>query len=134
VQGPWIKVEKSLWEDPRIITMAGKLGDQLRLDLGVDIPVRILWITCAGAVGKIWSFADSHVDNKDILSLGPAHIDEITGIKGFCNLMPKEWLQVIDAHHVKLPGFHTHNGTTAKKKANGAERQRRYRITHKRHK
>jgi hypothetical protein len=129
VQGPWIKVEKSLWEDPRIITMASLLSEQLYTELGAYVPVRILWITCAGAVGKIWSVADTHVNNDDILALGPAHIDELTGIKGFCNLMPKEWLQVIDANHVKIPGFHAHNGTTAKKRALDQKRQQRHRNT-----
>jgi hypothetical protein len=78
--------------------------------------------------------ADSHVDEHDVLAVRPADIDELTGIEGICQILPADWLQVLSENSVKLPGFHTHNGTTAKNKANGAERQRRYRSTHKRHK
>ena len=76
----------------------------------------------------LWIIADSFVDEQDLLAMGPADIDELTGIKGFCDLMPAEWLEVVNENTVKLPGFHAHNGTEAKKKAQGQKRNLRYRT------
>jgi hypothetical protein len=129
VQGPWIKLEVSLYEDPRTRLMAHRLHEQLLAKYGAELPVNMLWITCVGAVGKLWTKALVHVDEHDIMAFGPADIDEFTGLQGFCDLVPAEWLQVLDAHHVKLPGFHAHNGTQARKKLNGLVRQQRHRNT-----
>jgi hypothetical protein len=137
VAGPWIKLEKALYDDPRIWAMARQLAERDKAAGYAPQPHLRLVITCVGAVGKLWKTADEQVDEADILPFGPADIDELTGIEGFYQLLPAEWLQVIDAHSVKLPGYHTHNGTEAKKRASSAARQERYRTTHalpKRHK
>jgi hypothetical protein len=128
--GPWIKLEKALYEDPRIWAMARVLAERDKAAGFAPQPHSRLVVTCVGAVGKLWKTADEHVDDADILPLGPADIDELTGIEGFYQLLPSEWLQVLDTHRVKLPGYHTHNGTEAKKRANGAARQQKYRNTH----
>jgi hypothetical protein len=130
VQGPWIKVEKSLREDPRIITMADKLGKQIHLKTGAQLPLRLLCITCVGAVINLWMAAEADIDESDAWHVPPSYIDELTGIEGICQILPADWLQVLSEYSVKLPGFHTHNGTYARKKANGAKRQQKYRNTH----
>jgi hypothetical protein len=43
-------------------------------------------------------------------------------------LLPSDWLQIIDSDHVKLPDFHTHNGTTAKERALANKRQQKHRA------
>jgi hypothetical protein len=125
----WVQLEKSLRDDPVILVMADTLRARANGYAGELGPnARNFFITtCVGAVGILWITADSHVDQNDILPLGPAHIDEITGIQGFCELLPPEWLQVIDSKHVKLPGFQAHRSSAAKRKAQGAARQRRFR-------
>jgi hypothetical protein len=124
---PWIKVEKSLRDDPRIMRMVAGLMDR---EKAAGLPERSfnnLCATCVGAVIILWITADTHVDEKDVLAIGPAQIDQITGIQGFCELVPDEWLVVLDAHRVKLPGYQRHNGILAKKRAVDQRRQRLYR-------
>lgn len=125
----WIKFEKRLKDDPRLWRMARALGEREAIQIDAIVPFQRLLTTCLGAVGILWITGDSHVDEQDIMALGPADIDQLTGIEGVCELLPSEWLQVIDAHHVKLPGFHTHNGTEAKKKAQTLNRVQRHRST-----
>lgn len=119
----WIKLEKDLYTDPRLRRMATLLGERAAAP---DPHARLL-ATCVGAVCILWMFADTHVDENDILSLGPAEIDELTGIERVCELLPPDWLHVLDKDRVKLPGFHTHNGTKAKKTAVDTKRQQRHR-------
>jgi hypothetical protein len=71
--------------------------------------------------------ADTHIGNDDVIPLGPDEINEVIGIQGFCQLLPRDWLEIIDADHVKLPGFHRHNGTIAKENAQNAKRVQRHR-------
>lgn len=128
----WIKVNGTLPDDPHIWRMARQLGDQLMAKTGCAQPFNNLLVTCVGAVIILWITADRHIDDQDVLPLGPADIDQLTGLQGFCDLMPAEWLQVIDPNHVKLPNFQAHNGPSAKRRAQGAKRAARLRVKRKR--
>lgn len=117
----WIKFEKDLLTDPRVIRMAKTL--QFRWEMVNDSQdvrnvdaLPAVTLVC-GALVRIWSLADTHVDNSDVLPLGIEELNDHIGIPGFCELMPPDWLQPIDEHSVKLPDFHAHNGTEAKRKA-----------------
>jgi hypothetical protein len=124
----WIKLEKDLYTDPRVRRMATELrARDGAAGVRLGDPLRYV-TTCVGALAILWITADTHVQEDDTLALGPAEIDQLTGIDRFCELLPGEWLQVIDAHRVKLPGFHRHNGTTAKRRAQGAKRQVQHRL------
>lgn len=114
----WIKLEKDLLTDPRVIRMGAKLcnGTALR---GVTVVL--------GGLAHLWMLADTHIGNDDIIPLGADEINDVIGIGGFCQLLPQDWLQVIDSDHVKLPGFHTHNGTIAKERAQTAKRVQKHR-------
>jgi hypothetical protein len=126
----WIKFEKDLLTDPRVL----KIGKSLRarhvvienpdLTAGEDLaelarnhePLPDVTLVC-GALVRIWSLADTHVDENDVLPLGFNDIDSLIGVPGFCRLMPLEWIEEIDKDSVRLPNYHGHNGTEAKRKA-----------------
>jgi hypothetical protein len=127
VAGGWIRLAKDLPSHPAIRRMARQLAERERSQGCPPRPLSRYVATCVGAVGILWITADGHIDQEDVLALGPADIDELTGLEGLCDLMPAEWLQVVDPHHVKLPGFQAHNGPAAKKRAQAAQRQQRYR-------
>jgi len=59
-------------------------------------------------------------------------IDKLVGIKGLCEILPNDWLEVLDGDRVKLPNYHAHNGSTAKERSGNALRQQRFRDKHKR--
>lgn len=136
----WIKFEKDLLTDPRVLRVARSLqtrlmvfdredsrhGDQYDASNAVALPA--VTLVC-GALVRIWSLADTHLDEQDVLPLGINELDEVVGIPGFCALLPKDWLDVVDEHTVKLPEFHAHNGTEAKKRAVTQKRVARYRSS-----
>ena len=128
----WIKLEKDLREDPRFLRIVAKLRAR-ELSSVTDVThVRCIERKCVtqvlGGLAQLWMYADSYIRDDDTLDLGAHEIDEFIGIDGFCDMMPEDWLQVLDEHRVKLPYFHDHNGTEAKKKALTAKRVARHRI------
>src|SRR5205085_2627149 len=84
-----------------------------------------------GALTQLWMHADTHIRDDNTIEMTLDEIDELVGIAGFCKLLPADWLQIVDSDYVQLPDFLQHNGTVAKKKANHAKRQARYRERHK---
>jgi hypothetical protein len=107
----WIKWEKEIEADPRVLRMARDL--KRICNAGAFHPVTLV---CGGLV-RLWSYADSHAREDDTLDLGAAELDELIGIPGFCSIIPPDWLREIDDHTVELPNFQAHNGTEARKKA-----------------
>lgn len=80
-----------------------------------------------GCLDQLWTYADTHIREDDSLDLGADEIDELVGLKGFCGLMPIDWLEVLNTQAVKLPDFHSHNGTEAKRRALSQKRMVRHR-------
>jgi hypothetical protein len=133
--GGWIKMEKDLLTDPRLLRIARWIEDDLQIEK-TDTANKAwgcnAWplpgvTVLLGALARIWMVADTHVGEDNVLALGIDEIDELVGLPGLCELLPIEWLQVIDSDHVKLPNFHAHNGTVAKETALTARRVTRYR-------
>lgn len=135
----WIKFEKDLLTDPRVLRIAKALdrrwaqfdliapyNQEPPYDPSNAVALPAVTLVC-GALARMWCLADTHIDENDILPLGKNDLDEVIGIPGFCDLLPPDWLIVIDDTHVKLPEFHGHNGTEAKKKAVTAKRVERFR-------
>jgi hypothetical protein len=120
----WIKWEKDLDSDPRVLRMARELK---RLCNAPDYPAVTL---LCGALVRLWSYADTHIREDDTLDLGCAEIDELIGIENFCSLVPSDWLREIDEHTVELPGFQSHNGVEAKKRALTQKRVQKHRNAH----
>jgi hypothetical protein len=107
----WIKWEKDLESDPRVLRMAREL--KRLCNAPAFNPVTLV---CGGLI-RLWGFADTHIRDDDTLDLGISELDELIGISGFCSLMPEDWLRAVDERTVELPGFQAHNGVEARKKA-----------------
>lgn len=132
----WIKFEKDLLTDPRVLRIARGLSDRWTMSEVIcsahglekrnDTALPAVTVVC-GALVRLWSLADTHIDQNDVLPLGAEEIDDVLGIPGFCSLMPDDWLITLDDHSVKLSHFHAHNGTIAKKKAVTQKRVERFR-------
>jgi hypothetical protein len=120
----WIKFEKALITDPRVRRVARQLSVTLGRD-GSNGGVTLV----LGALVTLWAYADTHISDDDLLLIGADDIDDVVGVPGFAKALPTDWLQIIDAESVKLPGFHAHNGTLARHRAAAAKRQKRYRST-----
>lgn len=118
----WIKFEKDLQTDPRFLRMVKAHVTQERITHRKGVTQLV------GALVVLWCYADTHIREDDTLDLGADEIDELVDIQGFTALMPVDWLEILDAHCVKLPSFQEHNGTDAKKRALTQKRVARHRI------
>lgn len=117
----WIKVEKDLSTDPRVLRMASRLRNA---DVTLGSRARLVIV---GALVTLWWYADTHIREDDTLPVGADQINELVGVENFCDLMPADWLVIVDSNNVKLIDYTAHNGTTAKKRALGQKRQERHR-------
>jgi hypothetical protein len=117
----WIKIEKDLKDDPRILRMASRLRHADVTLASRSVPMVI------GALVTLWWYADTHIGDDDVLAIGADEVDQLVGLPGFCALMPRDWLEIIDAEHVKLIDYTVHNGTLAKNRALQQKRQERHR-------
>jgi len=111
----WIKVRTNLSADPRVIEIG-----------------RLVGITpqhTVGALVCVWSYADEHSTDGVMRFVDDELIDKLANVDGFATAMRAvEWLDDSDCGNVRLPRFEQHNGETAKSRANGANRQARYRV------
>lgn len=117
----WIKLEKSLHDDPRVLRMASRIRNA---DVTLGERARAIVL---GALAQLWWYADTHIREDDTLDIGKSELDDIVGVPGFSDLIPPDWLEVIDENTIKLPGFQTHNGVEARRRALGAKRASRHR-------
>lgn len=122
----WIKIEKSIETDPRVIRMAKHVAA-----LFGNAPALPAVTLVCGALTRLWMYADSHIRDDNTLDLGASELDEWLGIPGFCGAIPDDWLREIDEHTVELPGFQEHNGVEARKKAQTQKRVERHRTAKK---
>jgi hypothetical protein len=133
--GPWVKLEKSLYLDARIHAIARELKRRAQgpdaLPSLVSIDHNAFVAMAIGAVGILWITCEQLVDDFDRVPYTPDDIDQFVGIKGFCELLPAEWLVIVDGY-VTLPNFHKHNGTLARKNALNARRMAQARALEKR--
>lgn len=132
-------MEKDLRDDVRVRRMAHLLNRQYLLfksaenELDPCNACAFPGVTLVlGCLQRLWMHADSFARDDDTLDITPAEIDQLTGIEGFAEILPADWLEVLDEYSVKLPGFQEHNGTEAKRKALTAKRVTRHRIKVKR--
>lgn len=131
----WVKMEKDLRGDLRVKRMAAALIAGGVCNAGA-LPVRAagnagasLGVTLVlGGLAQLWMHADSFARDDDTLEITANEINELTGIEGFAQVLPADWLQIVDEHCVKLPDFHEHNGVEAKRRAQGAKRVARHRA------
>lgn len=128
----WIKLEKELREDRRFTRMVDALLSRQNASVTSVTQMRFMErgavTQVLGGLAQLWMFADSHIREDDTLDITLDEIDQLVGIEGFAELMPSDWLEVLDEHRVRLPDFQAHNGTEAKRKAQTAKRVKRHRI------
>lgn len=121
----WFKFRKKLYADPRTIRIASRFRNA-HVTQAVTLDT-LCELAALGALAKFWGFADTHVSDDNTLSLSADEVNKIVGVANFCEFLPADWLQILDAERVHLPDFLNHNGPSAKQRAMGAVRQARYR-------
>lgn len=100
---PWIKIEHTLPDKPEVIRIAA----ELRIDQDA----------VTGKLLRLWIWADQNTVDGESMTITEAFIDRLTGQKKFAKAMRTAgWLEGADGA-LTFPGFHRHNGETAKGRA-----------------
>ena len=106
--GDWLKMEVNLPEKPEVWQIAGIL----RIDPDAVV----------GKLLKVWRWFDAHTENGNANGVGFAVVDAAAGVVGFAEAMSLcGWLQQVGTS-LQLPKFESHNGKTAKTRAETARR------------
>ena len=116
----WIKMRHGLEDCPQVLAMARNLGTAKDLLIG--------------KLYRFWSYADRHTDDGTLRHLSEEWLDEYFGMPGFADALVKVgWISIEEdggsgwGGGITLIDYESHNGPTAKKRANDAKRQNAHR-------
>ena len=112
----WIKMRCDLQTHPKVVRISSAMcTDRLRV---------------IGGLHAVWSLFDAHSTDGALDGYTAEAIDSLIGWTGFSAAMTSVgWLES-NTQGVVLPRFDTHNGQSAKRRANDAERKRSERNPH----
>lgn len=109
----WIKIQTNLGDKEEVAL----LGDILKIDRDMAV----------GKLFRVWSWADQNTKTGHGIRVTRKHIDEIARKRGFADaLIEVGWLEGED-NCLIFPNFERHNGESAKKRAEDADRKRKSR-------
>lgn len=99
----------NLGADPDVIEIAGLVGlDEFAV---------------VGRLHAIWSWLDQHSEDGTNVRILSAFLDRLTACPGFADAMRTvKWLSGRDGN-LTFPGYESHNGETAKRRALGSKRK-----------
>lgn len=108
--GDWIKMRTALANDPAVIAIALDL-DKSEFEI-------------VGMLHHLWSWADSQSQDGHIKRVTEKWIDRYVHQSGFAKSMSDAGWLILENDGITFPNFDRHNGESAKKRAEAAERQR----------
>lgn len=108
--GDWIKMRTDLFTHPKVVRITSALkADRLRT---------------VGGLMSVWCLFDAHSIDGQLEGYDCATVDEMIGWQGFAEAMKAVgWLEETP-EGLALPEFETHNGQSAKRRAQDADRKR----------
>lgn len=111
--GDWLKMRHDLADDPAVIRLSEAAG--------IDEDAVI------GKLFRLWSWADRHTVDGQAEGVGLGWVDRLTRCPGFASALVRVgWL--VEIHEgLSFPRFDRHCSDTAKARALGAERTKRWR-------
>lgn len=113
--GDWIKMRADLLRSPKVVQMASACNaDRFRI---------------AGGLLSVWSLFDAHSDDGRLKGYSEAMLDDLAAWAGFSASMTLVgWLEK-EGDTLVLPRFEAHNGASAKRRVQDADRKRLSRKT-----
>ena len=108
--GDWIKMRADLHTHPKVVRISSALNaDRLRT---------------VGGLHAVWCLFDAHSDDGQLCGYTADALDSLIGWNGFSSaLAAVGWLEISDSG-LSLPRFDTHNGSSAKRRAQETDRKR----------
>jgi len=113
--GDWIKMRTDLFTHPKVVRISSALkADRLRT---------------VGGLMSVWCLFDAHSVDGQLEGYSCETLDEMVGWSGFSAAMKSVgWLDET-AEGLVLPDFEAHNGQSAKRRAQDADRKREGRLS-----
>ena len=114
--GDWIKMRADLLTHPKVVRMMSALkADKFRI---------------VGGLMSVWCLFDAHSEDGRLSGYTPELLDTMVAWDGFAAAMVSiGWLHVGANESLELPRFDAHNGQSAKRRAQDADRKREGRKT-----
>lgn len=109
--GDWIKMRADLHTHPKVVRMASALkADRLRI---------------VGGLHSAWCLFDVHSVDGFLDGYSAETLDDLIGFPGFSRaMMAVGWLEE-NGESLVMPRFEAHNGQSAKRRAQDADRKRK---------
>ncbi|MGV0128869.1 hypothetical protein [Burkholderia gladioli] len=113
--GDWIKMRSDLFTHPKVVRISSALqADRLKT---------------VGGLMSVWCLFDAHSEDGRLEGYTFETVDELIGWRGFSRAMNSVgWLDE-DSEGLVLPDFDTHNGQSAKRRAQDTDRKRAGRLS-----
>lgn len=106
----WIKMRVDLPTHPKVVRIASACqADRLRV---------------IGGLLSVWGIFDAHSVDGKLEGYTPKVMDETVGFPGFSDAMISVGWLAFDGNSLYMPEFDEHNGQSAKKRAQDADRKR----------
>lgn len=111
--GDWIKMRTDLLTSPKVVRMASALNaDRFRI---------------VGGLLSVWSLFDAHSADGSLGGYSLSALDDLAAWPGFAaSMVAVGWLTE-NGESLDLPRFEAHNGASAKRRAQDADRKREVR-------
>ncbi len=118
--GDWIKMRANLQTHPKVARIASASNaDRLRV---------------IGGLHAVWCLFDEHSADGQLRGYTPSAVDSLIGWPGFTDLLiGVGWLESDGNDGLTLPEFDTHNGASAKRRAQENDRKKAERAAAKDH-
>jgi hypothetical protein len=101
--GEWIKMQKSLPRDSRVV----RISSALNADRNRTV----------GGLFSAWCLFDEQTEDGKLVGYTPEILDEVIGFPGFARAMASvDWLEIGEGF-LAVPRFDEHNGKSAKRRA-----------------
>lgn len=119
--GNWIKMRADLHSHPKVVRIVSALNADV-CPHGVQLSSEKFRVV--GGLHAVWSLFDTHSEDGSLQGYTAETLDAVIGFPGLARAMASvSWL-VITPQAIVLPEFDTHNGQSAKRRAQEADRKR----------
>ena len=105
----WIKMRRCLGTHPKVVRTASALKED---------KARVI-----GAYALLWFVADEHTVDGRLEGYSVDDVDAVVGVPGFALAAASVGWLILEPEAVVIPGFETHNGQSAKRRAQEANRK-----------
>ncbi len=130
----WIKMRCGLTTHPKVVRIVSALCPQKTGHLSAACPNDVQPVSdklrVVGGLHALWSIFDTHSEDGILLGYTPEIMDSILAWEGFTRaVMAAGWLMEAAEGGLQMPDYQSHNGQSAKRRAEDQKRKKRSRAT-----